>query len=104
MVKTDYKHITIHETKGAMIAGTRIKVIHLVNAQTTNDWSPTELVMQFPPITLSQVYSALAYYWDHKDELDEQNKSELEVADKLWRASRDDPFVKRLREQRQKSL
>jgi hypothetical protein len=29
-----------------------------------------ELHFQFPHLSLGQIHSALAYYWDHKDELD----------------------------------
>ncbi len=41
---------------------------------------PEELVKEFPQLTLSAVYGALAYYYDHKEEIDslinEQKESE----------------------------
>lgn len=33
-------------------------------------WSPAEIVEQIPTITLADVYAALAYYHDHRDEID----------------------------------
>jgi uncharacterized protein (DUF433 family) len=42
-----------------------MKVVKLVTAQMAHGWSPEELVFQFPFLTLGQVHSALAYYWDH---------------------------------------
>jgi uncharacterized protein (DUF433 family) len=52
------------------IAGTTMKVIELVTAQKAYGWSPEELHFQFPHISLAKVHSALAYYWDHQEEID----------------------------------
>ncbi len=32
--------------------------------------SPDEIVHQYPTITVADVHAALAYYWDHRDELE----------------------------------
>lgn len=50
--------------------GTTMKVPELVLAQAVYGWSAEELHMQFPYLPLGQVYSALAYYRDHRKELD----------------------------------
>ena len=47
-----------------------MKVVELVMAQRAHGWSPAELHFQYPHISMSQVYAALAYYWDHQAELD----------------------------------
>jgi hypothetical protein len=31
--------------------------------------TPTEIVARYPTITLAQVHAALAYYYDHRDEI-----------------------------------
>jgi hypothetical protein len=31
--------------------------------------TPTEIVITYPTITLAQVHAALAYYYDHRDEI-----------------------------------
>jgi len=49
---------------------TTMKVVELVMAQRAHGWSPEELHFQFPGLPLGQIHAALAYYWDHKDELD----------------------------------
>ena len=56
----------------ARIAGTRLKVVHLVMDQTAHGSTPEQMREQFPPLTLAQVYAALTYYHDHKAELDAQ--------------------------------
>ena len=32
-------------------------------------WSPEEIHFQHPYLSLGQIYSALAYYWDNSDEI-----------------------------------
>ena len=65
-------HIEVDDRGIARVAGTRLKVAHLVMDQMANRSSPEQLREQFPPLTLAQVYAALTYYHDHKDQLDAQ--------------------------------
>ncbi len=53
------------------IAGTRIRVMDVVMAY-EQGVSPAELQNYFSsrPLTLAEVHAALAYYHDHKDEVD----------------------------------
>lgn len=78
-VATPYQHILLSEHGSPTIAGTTMKVVELVLAQRAYGWSPEELHFQFPHLTLGQIYSALAYYWDHQDAIDE------DIADRLGR-------------------
>jgi uncharacterized protein (DUF433 family) len=45
--------------------------------------TPLEIVEQFPTITLSDVHSSLAYYYDHMDEIQEDIAQEADVAEQL---------------------
>ena len=47
-----------------------MKVVELVLEKMAHGWSPEELYFQHPHLTLGQIYSALAYYSDHQEELD----------------------------------
>ena len=67
---TEYKYVKINERSIPIIAGTTMKVVELVIAQRAYGWSPEELNFQHPYLTMSQIHSALAYYWDNKEELD----------------------------------
>jgi uncharacterized protein (DUF433 family) len=51
------------------ILGHRIKVKHVAVWHERMGMSPSEIVDQHPTITLAQVHAALAYYFDHKDEI-----------------------------------
>jgi uncharacterized protein (DUF433 family) len=70
MIETAYKHVVLNEYNVAMIDGTHTKVIELVLDAQAYGWSPEELQFQYPTFTMDQIHSALAYYWDHQDELD----------------------------------
>ncbi len=48
-----------------------MKVIEIVLAQDAYGWSAEELHFQHPYLSLGQIHSALAYYWDHKNTLDQ---------------------------------
>jgi hypothetical protein len=76
-----------------------MKVVELVMAQIAYGWSPEELQFQHPYLTMSQIHSALAYYWDNKEELDADIKRREEYAEKLRREAGESPFVARLRAQ-----
>jgi hypothetical protein len=75
-----------------------MKVIELVLDHKTYGWSPEELQFQHPYLTLGQIYSALAYYWDHRQEMDETISQQLERVDKLARQAGQTPLDQRLRE------
>lgn len=96
-VETPYRHIVLDDSGVPLIAGTTMKVIELVNARQADGWSPEELVIQFPHLTLGQVYSALAYYADHQAELDDDIARRLAYVEELRRRTPEAPVVARLR-------
>ena len=69
-VETRYEHIVLDESQVPTIAGTTMKVIELVVEKIAHGWSPEEMKLQHPYLTLGQIHSALAYYSDHQEELD----------------------------------
>jgi uncharacterized protein (DUF433 family) len=68
---TEYKHILLDPQGVPWIQDTTMKVVELVMAHQAYGWSPEELHHQFPHLSLGQIYSALAYYWDHRDEIEQ---------------------------------
>ena len=82
-LKTDYKFILIDEDQVPFIKGTSMKVVELVTSVHAYGWSPEELHFQYPHLTMSQIYSALAYYWEHKQEIDQDMRRRFEYAEKL---------------------
>ncbi len=99
-VETRYEHIVLDDQQVAYIAGTTMKLVELVTSHKAYGWSPEELVFQYPHLSLGQVYSALAFYWDHKDDLERDMERRLQLVDELRRTTPVAPIVARLREQR----
>ncbi len=96
---TAYKQVVINEKNVPIISGTTMKVVELISAHQAYGWSPPELHFQFPHLSMSQIHSTLAYYWDHKEELDADIKQRLEYADRSRREASPSPLAKKLRAQ-----
>ena len=85
-METHYEHIMLDEDHVPSIAGTMMKVVELVVEQQAYGRSPEELHFQHPYLTLGQIHSALAYYWDHREGLDRDIQRRFERVEKLrWR-------------------
>lgn len=67
------------------IAGTRIRVQDIYVWHELRELSVDEIVFRYPHVTMADVYAALAYYWEHRDEIQRQ------IAD-------DDDFVQGMKE------
>ncbi len=71
-VEIAYPHIEKHpDVCGgkARVKGTRIRVLDIVAAAEHLGLSPNETCDQYPELNLAQVHTALAYYYDHKEEI-----------------------------------
>jgi uncharacterized protein (DUF433 family) len=95
----EYKHVVLDKDNVPIIEGTDMKVIELVLEKTAYGWSPEELHFQHPYLTLGQIHSALAYYWDHQDEMDRDIERRLEFIDRIRHQVEPSPLVTRLKAQ-----
>ena len=92
-----YEHIVLNDARVPVIEGTTMKVVELVLVQAAYGWSAEELNGQYPNLTLGQIYSALAYYWDHQDDLDADIESRIRKVDSIRSSLPESPLVKRLK-------
>lgn len=99
LLETRYKHIELNKDRVPHIAGTKTKLAELVIEQQAYRWSPEELRFQHPHLTLGQIHSALAYYWDHREELDRDIRRRLERVDGLRSENLLSELIERLRAQ-----
>ena len=93
LATTRYEHIVLDENDIPLISGTNMKVVELVLEQSAHGWSPEELHFQHPYLSLGQIFSALAYYWDHKDELDQNIGDRLERVKQIRNQTELPPLV-----------
>ena len=65
------------------ILGHRIKVKHVAIWHEQMGMTPTEIAATYPTITLAQVHAALAYYYDHRDEIQAEIEEERRFVEDL---------------------
>jgi len=99
VTSTSYEHVQIDANGVPIITGTTMKVVELVMAQLAHGWSPEELHFQHPDLTLGQIHSALAYYWDHQDELDADIRRRWQYAEESRQKAGPSPLAAKLRAQ-----
>ncbi|MGL5807219.1 MAG: DUF433 domain-containing protein [Xenococcaceae cyanobacterium] len=98
-ITTEYKHILLGDRDVPFIEGTSMKVVELITSVRAYGWSPEELHFQYPHLSMSKIYSALAYYWDNKEKIDADLKQRFEYAEKLRQEAGESPLAKRLRQE-----
>jgi len=96
-LQTFYEHIALDEKGTPFITGTTMKVVELVVEKLAHGWSPEELYFQHPYLTLGQVYSALAYYADHKAELERDIENRLELSVRIEKEIGASSLIERLK-------
>jgi uncharacterized protein (DUF433 family) len=96
-VETKYEHIILDKKGVPIIGGTNMKVIELVLEKSAYGWSPEEFHFQHPYLTLGQIHSALAYYWDHKKELDADIEKRLANVEQTQQKMEPSKFLERLK-------
>jgi uncharacterized protein (DUF433 family) len=69
----------------ACIAGHRIRVLDVVVWHEHQGMTPDEIVSHFPTITLADVHAALAYYFDHVEEIQQEMRAEREFSEEVRR-------------------
>jgi uncharacterized protein (DUF433 family) len=65
------------------IAGHRVRVQDIAVWHEFQGLSPDEIVAQFPQITVADVYAALTYYHDHREEIRRQMDEAEELVQRL---------------------
>ena len=76
-------HISLDGRGIAYVEGTRTKVLTVVQNKRAARNTPEQLQAAMPHLTLAQVYAALAYYHDHKVEVDRQIRQSHEHAESI---------------------
>jgi len=62
------------------IAGHRIRVMDLVVLHEQRGLTPDEIISAYPSLTLADVHAALAYYFDHREEIQRDLADDRQLA------------------------
>ncbi len=98
LTTTEYKYIQLDERNIPIIAGTTMKVVELITSVKAYHWTPEELHTNYPHVSLSKIHSALAYYWDHQEEIDAEIQRIDQWAQQARREAGESPLARKLRE------
>lgn len=93
---TAYQHIVLDEQGVAHVADANTKVVEVVLLSRTTGESPEVLSAGLPHLSPAQIHSALAYYWDHKPELDAEIARRRDEAEALRAELGQAPVAERL--------
>lgn len=92
-----YKHVGLDEKDVPYIQGTTMKIVELVAEYTEYKWGVEQLHIQHPHLSHAQICSALAYYWDHKDEVDADIERRIKLADEIFEELGPSPLSAKLK-------
>ena len=76
MSTTAWPFIEVDHSGRASITAKKMPVLQLVREHLTFVWDAEQLHRQHPHLTLSEIYSALGYYYEHLDECAAQLESD----------------------------
>jgi hypothetical protein len=74
-----------------------MKVAQLAAEVMAYGWSPEELHFQHPHLSMGEIHAALAYYWDHRDDIEHQIEADVNYAEQLRNSSAPSRLVTRLK-------
>ena len=79
-----YRHVGLDEEDVPYIQGTTMKVLELVIENIEYKWGVEQLHIQHPHLSRAQICSALAYYWDHEEEMNSDIERRMKLADEIF--------------------
>src|SRR5438128_2459960 len=94
---TSYPHIEERADGKVWLIGTQIKVIEVVLDRLAHHWDADEIQRAHPHLSLGQIYSCLAYYYDHQQEMDRLIEEQLDYVERARRQNGESAVMAKLR-------
>jgi len=99
-IELAYPHIEKQNSEAAHLKRLpRIRVAQIVMDHLAYGWSPDEIRRQHPYLELAEIHAAMAYYYDHQQEIDAEIRAEMEEVEEARKTSMSSPFYTRMRAQ-----
>lgn len=93
-----YPNLELRSDGHLCIAGTGFKVRMLVEEHLATRGAAEDIQQAHPQLTLGQIHSALAYYYDHKEVIDREIEELNRFAEEYHRSQGESLLGKKLRE------
>jgi uncharacterized protein (DUF433 family) len=94
---TQMPHISFDQQNRPWIARANTKVIEVALSHVAYGWSAEVLHENYPHLSLAEIYAALAYYYDNKEEMDRAIEEQYERVEQMRRAAGESPLARKLR-------
>ena len=75
----------------------RVRVAQIVMDYLAHGWSPDEQCRQHPYLRLAEAHAAMAYYYDHPQEIEQEIQDELQAVEEMTSQIQRSPLFLRLR-------
>jgi uncharacterized protein (DUF433 family) len=102
MERSLVQHIEIRKNRSgqerAYIVGTRVRVQDIYIDSEVVGKSPEQIVTALPHLTLAQVHAALAYYFDHREEILREMREDEQFVSLMKEQTGPGPLELKLRE------
>ena len=97
-IQTSYPHIEKPVDDSARLKRVpRVRVAQIVMDYLAFGWSPDEMCRQHPYLTPAEAHAAMAYYYDHQNEVDQEIAAECRQVDAIHKLVELSPLRTRLR-------
>ena len=93
---TAYSHLSVDPDGRVWVTAANVKVSEIVADYLAHGSSAEEMALQFPHLSPSMIHSALAYYYDHRDQLEAELMESLAASRLRASAALDSPLRRRL--------
>lgn len=90
-------HIELDAEGRPWIVAANTKVIEVVLDKLAYGWSPEEMHLQHPHLSLAQIHAALSYYYDHETEIDAEIANQAREYEELRALAENSPLRQKLR-------
>ncbi len=94
-----YPHIekTSNDDPARLKRVPRVRVAQIVMDYLAYGWSVEEMNRQHPYLTLGELHAAMAYYFDHQEEIEGEIRAEWSEAEEAKVTASPSPFAVRMR-------
>jgi uncharacterized protein (DUF433 family) len=96
-----YKYVAINENGIPIIKPTKTKIEYIISERRAYKWGPQMQQEQHPYLVLSQIHSALSYYFDHKKEIEDDIKRRNEFVEEMRRKMGPSPLAEKIKAMRE---
>src|SRR5258708_11856362 len=97
-VATTYPHIVKDDGQPARLEShPRVRVAQIVMDYLAHGWSLDEICNQYPHLHHAEVYAAMSYYHDHRDEIEAEIQGEIEQLEEDSKFTQQSTFYLRMK-------